>query len=132
MIGLGGKGGGGVPSGGQPPSIGDRLGQLPGIQQGVQAGQDFAGNLRELASMFLGNQGGGGQGGGQLMPTITQPMRPPPMLTRGDPGLQQAPMAPPAQAGPMQPAMAPQGFMDQLEAIRNPNRMAMRRGGIGR
>lgn len=110
------------------------------VQQGIgQAGNRFQDMFGGLLSGIRPQGGQMPQGMPAQMPRPQMPQRPqmgqPPQQTMTWPGLQQAPQAPPpvqqqplpAQAAPpppMTPAMPGGGFMDQVNAIRNPNRMA--------
>lgn len=120
------------------------------MQQGIgQAGSRFQDMFGGLLSGIRPQGGAPMQGMPTQMPQAMpsqiplpqMPQRPPmmqPPQTTGYmafPGLQQAPQAPPpvqqpqptqaaAPPPPMTPAMPGGGFMDQVNAIRNPNRMA--------
>lgn len=112
------------------------------VQQGIgQAGNRFQDMFGGMLSGIRPQGGQMPQGMPAQMPRPQMPQRPPmgqPPQTMGYmafPGLQQAPQAPPpvqqpqptqaaAPPPPMTPAMPGGGFMDQVNAIRNPNRMA--------
>lgn len=111
------------------------------VQQGIgQAGNRFQDMFGGMLSGIRPQGGQMPQGMPAQMPRPQMPQRPPmmqPPQTTGYmafPGLQQAPQAPPpvqqpqptqaAPPPPMTPAMPGGGFMDQVNAIRNPNRMS--------